>query len=348
MEIDLGKIQHVSGMHIWNRAAVKNAVFAEGLIFISEQPFESDDPSVIKIQKGVKMIPVNESPGFPTPFAINFSGRYVRIVSTTGKPIGIGEVEVFTDKKVSGEKDQISPNEYSKRAVNFKRPDGSYTDDMLREDFGNGNFPDGRGFASIKDNVYKITFNKGEKVTKTGAAVQVKIPPARQYTLQYQIKYDKNFQEGLHGKQFGFNIGVGYDGGRGEQARQNGDGGSVRIQFDSHGDSISNQLYVYSCEMKGTYGNNTGGQKYTFKKGDWNTIRLTVTMQSSETSKDGRIEVWCNNEKKIDVKELRFVRLESANWITRLAFESFPGGGGAIPAYDNYLYVDDLQWFKGQ
>ena len=176
----------------------------------------------------------------------------------------------------------------------------------------------------------------------------MKITPARQYTLQYRIQYDKNFQEGLHGKQFGFNIGVGYDGGRGEEARQNGDGGSVRIQFDVHGDSISNQLYVYSCEMKGTYGNNTGEQKYSFKKGEWNTIRLTVTMQSAETSKDGRIEVWCNGKKKIDVKELKFVRFESANWITRLAFESFPGGGGAIPAYDNYLYVDDLQWYKGK
>jgi len=348
LEFDLGKIQHLSGIHIWNRAAVKNAVFAQGMIFISEQPFESDDSEVIRFQKGVKMISVSEPPGFPTPFTVNSSGRYLRIVSTTGKPCGIGEVEVFSGTDDQTGKDQKMPNEYSKRTVNFNRADGSYTNDILREDFGNGNFPEGRGFASIKDRVYKITFNKGEKVSKTGAAVQVKIPPARQYTLQYRIKYDSNFEEGLHGKQFGFNIGTGYDGGRGEEARQNGDGGSVRVQFDSHGDSISNQLYVYSCEMTGAYGNNPGRQKYIFKKGEWNTVRLTVTMQSSEKSKDGRIEVWCNNEKKIDVKELRFVRLESANWITRLAFESFPGGGGVIPAYDNYLYVDDLQWFKGQ
>ena len=348
LEIDLGKIQKLSGMHVWNRAAVKNAVFAQGMIFISEQPFESDDPSVIQHQKGVKMISVSEPPGFPTSFAINASGRYLRVVSTSGKPFGIGEVEVFAGKDDLGGKDQIVSKEYSKRTVKFNHSDGIYPDEMLRKDFGNGTFPEGRGFASISDRAYKITFKKGEKVSKTGAAVQVKIPPAKQYTLQYRIKYDANFQEGLHGKQFGFNIGVGYDGGRGEEARQNGDGGSVRIQFDSHGDSISNQLYVYSCEMKGTYGNNPGGQKYAFKKGIWNTIRLTVTMQSSETAKNGRIEVWCNNEKKIDIKELRFVRFESANRITRLAYESFPGGGGAIPTYDNYLYVDDLQWYEGK
>ena len=100
--------------------------------------------------------------------------------------------------------------------------------------------------------------------------------------------------------------------------------------------------------MKGAYGSNPGGHKYRFRKGEWNAIKLTVTRQSSETANDGRIEVWCNEEKKIDVNGLRFVRFESANLITRLALESFPGGGGAYPAYDNYLYVDDIQWFKGE
>ena len=105
LEIDLGKIQHLSGIHIWNRAAVKNAVFAQGMIFISQQPFESNDPAVIQLQKGVKSIPVSEPPGFPTSFAVYTSGRYVRIVSTSGKPSGIGEVEVFTGKNDSKRKD---------------------------------------------------------------------------------------------------------------------------------------------------------------------------------------------------------------------------------------------------
>jgi hypothetical protein len=237
--------------------------------------------------------------------------------------------------------------EYSNRTIDFNRPDGPYTNQMLRDDFGNGVYPEGRGFASIQDSVYKITFIKDKKVSDTGAAVQVKIQPAEQYTLQYKIKYDQNFQQGLHGKQFGFDIGVGYDGGRGAEARANGNGGSVRLQFDAHGDSIGNQLYVYYCGMEGKYGNNTGGQHYTFKRGVWNTIRLTVTMQSTVDKSDGRIEVWCNGEKKINVEKIRFVREESARKITRLSFESFPGGGGEYPANDNFLYVDDLQWFSG-
>lgn len=235
---------------------------------------------------------------------------------------------------------------YSSRLVDFNCSNGQYTNEMLVKDFGNGLFPEKRGFASICDSVYKITFNKGQKVINTGAAVQVNIEPSRKYTLQYRIKYDSNFQSDLHGKQIGFNFGVGYDGGRADDARKNGNGGSVRLQFDSNGDSISNQLYVYYSEMTGQYGNNPGGQHYSMKKGMWNTIRMTITMQSTVTSRDGRIEVWCNGVKRIDVQNLKFSREQPGLKITKLAFESFPGGGGAIPEYDNYLYIDDLTWFQ--
>ena len=233
---------------------------------------------------------------------------------------------------------------YAEKGVNFSHPNGIYTNKMLQEDFGNGNYPVNREFASIENGVYKITFNKGEKVNNTGAAVQLKIQPAKQYTLEYRIKYDGNFQQGLHGKQFGFVIGVGYDGGRGEEARTNGNGGSVRLQFDAQDATISNQLYVYHAGMKGKYGDNPGNQKFYFKKGEWNNIKMTVTMQSSSNVADGKIEVWCNGTKKIQVDAMLFVRDEMSRNITKLAFESFPGGGGAVPLYNNYLYVDDVKW----
>lgn len=236
---------------------------------------------------------------------------------------------------------------YDHKTVNFNYPNGAYTNEMLQKDFGSGHYPEGRGFASIQDSAYKITFIKGQKVGNTGAAVQITIKPSEQYTIQYRIKYDSNFQKGLHGKQFGLEIGVGYDGGRGPQARENGDGGSVRLQFDSHETTMSNQLYVYYSKMRGKFGNNPGNQKFSFKKGEWNTIKMTVTMQSRANAADGKVEVWCNGEKKIDVRNLPFVSVDSARKITRLSFESFPGGGGEIPAYDNFLYVDDFQWAQG-
>ncbi len=42
-----------------------------------------------------------------------------------------------------------------------------------------------------------------------------------------------------------------------------------------------------------------------------------------------------------------FVREETANRITKISFESFPGGRGAVPLYDNYVYVDDVKWYSG-
>lgn len=237
---------------------------------------------------------------------------------------------------------------YAERLVNFNLPDGPYTDQMLANDFGNGKYPENRCFAEIENKAYKITFVKGLKVNNTGAAPQPYIEPGEQYTLEYRIKYDDSFEKGLHGKQFGFDIGAVYNGGRGDEARQNGDGGSVRLQFDAHGDSISNQLYVYYCEMTGKYGNNPGNQKFSMARGKWNTIKLRVSMQSSVEKADGRIEVWCNDKKEIEADNLKFVNKEAGRKITKLSFESFPGGGGIFPTHDNYVYVDDLHWWKNK
>ncbi len=220
---------------------------------------------------------------------------------------------------------------------------------MLIEDFGNGSFfSSDRQNAAIVDSTYQIRFPKGQKVSNTGAAAVLSIPKKQQYTMEYLIKYEDNFEAGLHGKQFGFNLGVGYSGGAGETCRVNGNGGSIRLQFDAHEDYISNQLYAYYSDMDAeTYGENPGNQKFDMFRGVWNKIRLTVTMESSYEAQDARIEVWLNDEKKIDVTGLSLVRIDEHRNISGVCFESFPGGGGEYPSYDNYLYIDDFTWYPG-
>ena len=228
---------------------------------------------------------------------------------------------------------------YKQQKVTFNRPNGAYTNQLLLEDFGNGKYYTDRDHATIVDSTYQIKFKKGCKVGGTGAAVIVSTPKLKQYTMEYLIKYDNNFESGLHGKQFGFNLGVGYSGGASDAATKNGDGGSVRLQFDAHDDCISNQLYVYYSDMTTEYGCNPGDQKYDMQRGVWNKIKLTVTMETSYEAKDARIEVWCNDEKKIDVTGLSLVRKDEHRLITGICFESFPGGGGIYPTHDNYLYI---------
>ena len=99
MEIDFGEVQPLEGLHIWNRFPAKNVILEQGFIFVSDQPFQSDAPAMLQQQAGVKAIAITEPPGYPTPYPIHASGRYVRVVSTTGTPVGIGEVEVFAKTK---------------------------------------------------------------------------------------------------------------------------------------------------------------------------------------------------------------------------------------------------------
>lgn len=247
----------------------------------------------------------------------------------------------------SAQNGTYSKRYYKQQKVTFNRPDTPYTNALLLEDFGNGKYYKDRDHAAIVDSTYRIRFKKGCKVGGTGAAVIVGTPKLKQYTMEYLIKYDDDFESGLHGKQFGFNLGVGYSGGASDQAIKNGDGGSVRLQFDAHDDCISNQLYVYYSDMTTEYGCNPGDQKYTIQRGVWNKIKMTVTMETSYESKDARIEVWCNDEKKIDVTGLSLVRKDAHRLITGICFESFPGGGGIYPTHDNYLYLDDVTWYPG-
>ena len=95
MEIDLGVPRPLAGVQIWNVAAAKNDIMEHGFVFVSEEPFRSDDPAEIQRQPGVFTIAVPEPPGYPTPFAVGKSGRYVRVVSDSRRSMGIGEVEVF-------------------------------------------------------------------------------------------------------------------------------------------------------------------------------------------------------------------------------------------------------------
>jgi hypothetical protein len=94
-EVDLGKSYPLAGLHLWNRATLNTATPAKGHILVSEQPFESNDPEQMRHQGGVKVIAITEPPGYPTAYAINATGRFIRIVSNRGQESALGEVEVF-------------------------------------------------------------------------------------------------------------------------------------------------------------------------------------------------------------------------------------------------------------
>ncbi len=238
----------------------------------------------------------------------------------------------------------VFAGEFSQRELRFDHENGPYAASEIAADFGNGGAAPGRDFAIIKDGVLQVTFKAGKKVTETGLGLQSRVPDAEACEISFRIRYPEDFQVGLHGKQMGISGGAGYDGGRGEEARTNGDGWSVRIQFDALKDSIRNGLYVYHSGMAGKYGESLKAGSYQLQRGRWYSIRLRATAQSSAETGDGRIEVWCDDEKKIDASGLRLVTKPKGVAVNRVRAELFPGGGGAFPDKDYVIQVDDFCW----
>jgi hypothetical protein len=230
------------------------------------------------------------------------------------------------------------------RLVTFSHPDGPYTPEMHRADFGSNPPNPLRGFGEIVDGAIRVGFNAGKKVSDTGYSAHIPVEPAQQYTLSYRIRFPESFEAGLHGKQSGMSGGKGYDGGRGQQARDNGDGWSIRLQFDANEQAVTNTLYVYSCTMPGTYGQSLGAKKFPMERERWYRITLTTAMQSAPDAADGRIQVWRDDELMIDIPNVQFVHTEEGRRIDRIRFETFPGGGGVFPSHDTYIEYDDFQW----
>lgn len=204
--------------------------------------------------------------------------------------------------------------------------------------------PADRNFAEVRDGVVRVTFRQGKKVAGTGFSLHVPVEPVEVCDLVFRIRYPDDFAAGLHGKQLGMSGGKGYDGGRGEEARLNGDGWSVRLQFDAKEDGVRNSLYVYQQGMEGKYGNGLGAGSFLLTRGTWHDLRLRVTMQSAPGASDGRIEVWCDGERRIDKSGVQFVREEAGRRIDRVRLEIFPGGGGDFPAKDHVLELQGVAW----
>lgn len=231
--------------------------------------------------------------------------------------------------------------------VDFSVEDGPLTQERVDTFFGAGRLGAGRDFAAIRNGALEVTFVEGKKVSETALGLHVPVPPSQDLELRFRIRYPEDFQLGLHGKQLGLGGGKGYDGGRGEEARANGDGWSIRLQFDSVKEGVRNSLYVYHAGMTGKYGGPLGGGSFILTRGQWHDLKLRVVMQSAPEAADGRIEVWCDGEKKIEKTGVQFVTKDQGRQVDRVRLEIFPGGGGEFPSKPQVIALDDIAWGPG-
>jgi hypothetical protein len=96
--------------------------------------------------------------------------------------------------------------------------------------------------------------------------------------------------------------------------------------------------------MTGRYGGPMGATPFFVRRGEWNEYRMRITMQSAADETDGRIEIWSDGEKKMDLENVQLVTRESGRNFNRVRLELFPGGGGLTPTRDHIIEIDDFAW----
>ncbi|MEM1320597.1 MAG: PA14 domain-containing protein, partial [Bacteroidota bacterium] len=94
-QVDLGALNYITNLEIYNRADCCENNFRNFFIFISDAPFTSNDPDVLLYDPNVNAQYILDTVAFPSAFTINATGRYVRIQLKDNGPLSIAELRVI-------------------------------------------------------------------------------------------------------------------------------------------------------------------------------------------------------------------------------------------------------------
>lgn len=95
-EVDLGDIHKISTLRIWNRTDVCcKAKMANYYVFVSDVPFESKQLNITLNQPGVWKVNRTDYPDPSTTFAVNRTGRYIRIQLAGTASLSLAEVQIM-------------------------------------------------------------------------------------------------------------------------------------------------------------------------------------------------------------------------------------------------------------
>jgi len=94
-QVDLGSVQGVRNIRIWNRTDCCGERLAKFYVLVSENPFPSGDLNTILSQPGVGSFYHDGVAGRTTEISVNRSARYVRVQLAGTNYLQLAEVEVF-------------------------------------------------------------------------------------------------------------------------------------------------------------------------------------------------------------------------------------------------------------
>lgn len=94
-EIDLGVVQNLSSIKLWNRTDCCATRLSNFHVFVSDAPFNSQGLNNTINQGGVDDFHFTGTAGRETDIDLNTTGRYLRIQLDGTKPLQLAEVEIF-------------------------------------------------------------------------------------------------------------------------------------------------------------------------------------------------------------------------------------------------------------
>ena len=94
-EIDLGQVQDIDTVRLWNRTDCCASALADFYLLVSDDPFASQDLGATLAQPGVVQLYNGGIAGRQTNLAIGANGRYVRVQLTGTNNLQLAEVQVF-------------------------------------------------------------------------------------------------------------------------------------------------------------------------------------------------------------------------------------------------------------
>ncbi len=100
-QVDLGAVQPIETVEIWNRTDCCSSRLNNFWLFVSDLPFSSTDVTTTRNQPGVSSYVYPATAGRNTNFLINRTGRYVRIQLAGTDSLSLAEVQVWAPDAAS-------------------------------------------------------------------------------------------------------------------------------------------------------------------------------------------------------------------------------------------------------
>jgi uncharacterized repeat protein (TIGR01451 family) len=94
-QVDLGGVQQIDGVQIWNRTDAFSERLSNFYVFMSHEPFTSNDPNVLAADPHVWHHTVSGAAGKTTTIPVDEYGRYLRVQLTGQNYLQLAEVQVW-------------------------------------------------------------------------------------------------------------------------------------------------------------------------------------------------------------------------------------------------------------